>query len=51
MWYKVEWPGASLEEGGILQIYGRVAQHTMKKWALSDLRFCKNEGSKKTKEQ
>ncbi len=31
------------------QIFGRVVQHTMKKWTQSDLWFCKNEGSKGSK--
>ncbi len=36
--------------GGVLhQIFGNQVLHTIKNWTQSDLRFCKNEGSKRSK--
>ncbi len=36
--------------GGILhQIFGNRVQHAIKNWTKSDLRLCKNEGSKRSK--
>ncbi len=36
--------------GGVLhQIFGSQVQHVKKNWTQSDLRFCENEGSKRSK--
>ncbi len=36
--------------GGVLhQMFGRGVQHGIKKWTQSDLKFCKNEGSIRSK--
>ncbi len=36
--------------GGVLhQMFGREVQHVIKKWTQSDLKFCKNEGSTRSK--
>ncbi len=35
--------------GGLNQIYGSWVQHVINYWSQSDLRFCKNEGSKRSK--
>ncbi len=34
--------------GALHQIFNGGVQHTMKKWTQQDLRFCKNEGSKRS---
>ncbi len=33
---------------GLLQIFSRLVWHAMKKWTQSDVRVCKNEGSKRS---
>ncbi len=35
--------------GVLHQIFGREVQHAIKKWTQSDLKFCKNEGSIRSK--
>ncbi len=35
--------------GVLHQIFGREVWHTIKKWTQSDLKFCKNEGSIRSK--
>ncbi len=36
--------------GGVLhQIFGREVRHMINKWTQSDLKFCKNEGSIRSK--
>ncbi len=36
--------------GGVLhQMFGREVRHVIKKWTQSDLKFCKNEGSIRSK--
>ncbi len=36
--------------GGLLhKIFGTRVQHAIKNWNLLDVRFCKNEGSKRSK--
>ncbi len=38
------------EMPGVLhQIFGRKVRHMIKKWTQSDLKFCKNEGSIRSK--
>ncbi len=39
-----ERPGAVLH-----QIFGREVRHAIKKWTQSDLTFCRNEGSMRSK--
>ncbi len=40
----------SMGGGGVLQhIFGRGVHHAIKNWTETDLRFCENEGSKRSK--
>ncbi len=45
------WLSTGVVGGGaaLHQIFGGRVQHAMKKWTQWDLRFCKNEGSKRSK--
>ncbi len=36
-------------EGVLDQIFGREVRHMIRKWTQSDLKFCKNEGSIRSK--